>query len=114
MRLSRIGLAAAGLLLTAINPASACNRGKAECSVLLFNNTSHRVESFWASPSRIDKWENDIFGDKVLLPGREVNVDLSDGRPDCIYDFKFRFSDDDELIRKGINICRLGKYTLDE
>ncbi len=50
----------------------------------------------------------------MLGAGREVNVNLSDGRPDCIYDFKFRFADGDEIVRKTVNICKLGRYTLNE
>lgn len=107
-------LAASALLLAGATSASACDQGASVCSFTLFNNTSHKVESFWASPSRISQWENDIFGDKVLAAGGEVNVNLSDGRPDCIYDFRFKFDDGDEIVKKAINVCKLGKYTLNE
>lgn len=111
--MSRFMLAGA-MLVVGMSAAQACDRGVETCSFKLFNNTSHVVESFWASPARISKWEEDIFGTNVLPAGGEVNVNLSDGRPDCIYDFRFKFDDGDMLTRKGINICKLGRYTLDE
>lgn len=94
--------------------ASACNRGRETCTFKLFNNTGHSLNSFWASPSRVDKWEEDILGRRTLRAGAEVNVNMTDKRPDCVYDFKFRFADGDELTRRRVNVCKLGRYTLNE
>jgi hypothetical protein len=110
-----LGLAAAALGLAASTlPSLACNRGTETCSFKLFNNTSIKLESFWASPARVNKWENDILGSKVLNGGGETNINMSDGRPDCIYDFRFKFADGDIITRKTVNVCKLGRYTLNE
>ncbi|CEJ14929.1 hypothetical protein BN1110_05264 [bacterium YEK0313] len=109
------GLAmAAAAVLAGTATASACDRGAEVCSFRLINNTGVELYSFWASPSRVSSWENDILGDDTLGAGRAVNVNLSDGRRDCVYDFKFKFSDGDIVERRQINICRLGRYTLNE
>lgn len=101
-------------LAASASAASACNRGRESCSFTLFNNTSYVLNSFWASPVRVNKWEEDILGRQTLSSGGEVNVNLSDRRPDCIYDFRFSFEGGDEVTRKSVNICKLGRYTLDD
>lgn len=106
--------AAAAFLMFGATQAQACDRGPQICSFKLHNNTSIVLQSFWASPSRVNRWEEDILGNRVLNAGHEVNVNLSDGRPDCIYDFRFRFADGDIVMRRNINVCRLGRYTLNE
>jgi hypothetical protein len=116
MSYSRLVLAAAAAvcaLAGTVSSASACNRGREACSFKLFNNTSHSVVAFWASPARIRGWEENMIRNSVSS-GNEINVNMSDNRPDCIYDFKFRFSDGDEITRNGVNVCRLGRYTLND
>jgi hypothetical protein len=112
MRLALAG-AAVALCLSA-TPGLACNRGVEVCTFTLFNNTSIKLESFWASPARVSKWENDILGSKVLNAGSEISVNMSDNRPDCIYDFRFKFADGDIITRSAVNVCKLDRYTLDE
>lgn len=102
------------LLAMSVGVASACNRGKEACSFILSNQTNYRLDSFWASPARVNKWEDDILGSQTLSSGDEVNVNMSDNRRDCVYDFRFRFSDGDEVTRNKINVCELGRYTLND
>jgi hypothetical protein len=106
--------AALALLAASIGAASACNRGREACSFILSNQTSYTLHSFWASPARVNKWENDILGRETLSSGSEAKVNLSDRRRDCVYDFKFRFVDGDEVTRERVNICELGRYTLND
>jgi hypothetical protein len=111
----KLAACCAGILMAlSAGPAYACNKGVETCTFKLFNNTSFKLQSFWASPARVSKWESDILGRKVLLAGREISVNMSDNRPDCIYDFKFQFDDGDTIIRKAVNVCKLGRYTLNE
>lgn len=104
------------LALVALLPsaAQACNRGAEVCSFTLFNNTSVKLNSFQASPARVNKWEEDILGKRVLNAGGEISINMSDRRPDCIYDFRFTFADGDIVTRNAINVCKLGRYTLNE
>jgi hypothetical protein len=116
-RAARLIAASAGLvcaLAGLASPAHACNRGREACSFTLVNKTGHALRSFWASPARASKWEEDILGRRTLPSGDEINVNMTDKRPDCIYDFRFRFADGDELVRKAINVCRLSRYTLND
>ncbi|QCI64096.1 hypothetical protein [Phreatobacter stygius] len=114
-RATAAGLAmAAAVLVAGTGAASACDRGEDVCSFRLINNTSVELHSFWASPPSVSNWENDILGDSTLGAGRSININMSDGRPNCVYDFKFRFADGDIVEKRRINICRLGRYTLNE
>ncbi|MBN8939718.1 MAG: hypothetical protein J0H01_09515 [Rhizobiales bacterium] len=108
------GLAFAAALMAGTGAASACDRGEETCSFRLVNNTGVELHSFWASPPSVSNWENDILGDNTLAAGRSININMTDGRPDCVYDFKFKFADGDIVEKRRINICRLGRYTLNE
>jgi hypothetical protein len=46
----------------------------------------------------------------VLPAGSRVRINIDDGSGACIYDFKARFSDGDELIRYRINVCEITEY----
>jgi hypothetical protein len=120
MTANRLRSIAAGLAVTAatlvagIGAASACNQGSDVCSFRLINNTGVELHSFWASPPNVNSWENDILGDRTLGAGRAININMTDGRSACVYDFKFRFADGDVVERRRIDICRLSRYTLNE
>ena len=109
-----LALALSVAQLVDVGTAEACNKGREVCSFTLFNNTSVELESFWASPARINSWENDILGDGTLKAGRDVSINMTDHRPDCIYDFRFKFVDNRVLERRAVNVCKLGRYTLNE
>ena len=65
---------------------------------------------FYASNSGRNDWEEDILGEDVLPSGASVRINIDDGSGACIYDFKARFADGDELIRYRINVCEITEY----
>lgn len=80
----------------------------------LTNASSYNVKSFFTSPTDVDKWEEDIFGDKYLPAGNEVDVTIADGREQCVYDMRFVFEDDSDYVENGVDLCELGQYTLSD
>ena len=82
----------------------------------LTNATNYPLVRFYASPTKLNDWEEDILGEDVLIPGYQTNIVIADGRSTCIYDIKSVFQDGDELIEEGVDLCRLheGTYTLVE
>ena len=93
--------------------AASCGDGK-DRKVKIINETGVQMNYFFASPSGVDSWEDDIFGNnKVLGPYASINVNFDDGRCMCVYDFKAVFADDDVLVKKNINVCRIGTYRYD-
>jgi hypothetical protein len=80
----------------------------------LVNKTSVSLIEFYASPSNLDDWENDILGEEVLTPGKATVIAVADTRQACTYDLKGVFSDGDKVEEKAVNICEVGSYTFRE
>ncbi len=71
----------------------------------LTNGTGSNITHFYASPPSTQAWEADILGTDILPPGESVEITITDGRPDCGYDFKAVFDDDSELVHDAISVC---------
>jgi hypothetical protein len=80
----------------------------------LTNTSSYAVKAFFTSPSDVNQWEEDVFGDGYLPSGNQVPVTIADGREQCVYDLRFVLEDDSEFIASGIDLCELGEYTLQD
>lgn len=71
----------------------------AEDLVITINNQSSKaLVQFFTSPTDVDEWEEDVFGEGILPSGNTVDVTLADGRSQCVYDLKFVLEDGQELI----------------
>ncbi len=103
-------LAALALALLVALPAHAA----VDRHVVIVNHTHHALVRFYASNQDVDSWQEDILGEDTLDPGEHVRINIDDGTGHCIYDFKAVFDDGDVLIRKGINVCKIGTYTYDD
>ena len=106
---SLAALALALLLAVPANAATAVDR-----HVVIVNHTHHALVQFYASNQDVDSWQEDILGEDTLDPGERVRINIDDGTGHCIYDFKAVFDDGDVLIRRKINVCKVGTYTYDE
>lgn len=78
--------------------------------VRIINGTGVTMTHFYASNSGQDDWQEDILGEDVLLSGASVRINIDDGTGACLYDFKARFADGDELVRNRINVCQITEY----
>ncbi|MBC5795230.1 hypothetical protein H5968_08720 [Sphaerospermopsis sp. LEGE 00249] len=83
-----------------------------DITILLENKTRANMTEFYASPSGVKNWENDILGDDVLRSGKAIEINFNDERTTCIYDFQAKFADGDVVEKYDINICKLagGSY----
>ncbi len=103
-------VAAAALFL------SACEEGVSSDSanrvVQIGNTTGVTMTHFFASNTSRDSWEEDILGADVLPSGRSLNINIDDGTGACMYDFKARFADGDEVVERGVNVCTLSTWTV--
>jgi hypothetical protein len=97
---------AAVLASTIALPAAALDR-----RVTIVNDTNYTIMQFYGSNKGTDSWEEDILGRDVLRPGQSVRIDFDDGTGYCKFDFKAIFDDDDVLVARGINVCKIGTYT---
>jgi len=101
---TRVLLAVATVAVLAA-PASAEDR-----HVKIINETNATIVHFYGSNAGSNSWEEDILGKDVLKPGQSVVINFDDGSGYCLFDFKAEFSDGDVLIRRGIDVCKVGVY----
>ena len=78
--------------------------------VRIINVTGVTMTHFWASNSGEEDWQEDILGRDVLANGASVTINIDDGSGACLYDFKARFADGDELEKYRINVCQITEY----
>lgn len=78
--------------------------------VRVHNQTGWTMTHFYASDSRIDDWQEDMLGSGVLSNGASVTMNIDDGNGGCLYDFKARFTNGQELTRMRINVCQIADY----
>ncbi|AXX99143.1 hypothetical protein [Profundibacter amoris] len=99
-------LLALSLLFTSATTVSALDR-----RVRIVNETGYTIVRFYGSNKGSDSWEEDILGSDVLPSGSSVNINFDDGSGYCKFDFKAVFDDGDVLVKKNINICKIGTFT---
>lgn len=78
----------------------------------LINQSSYDVIEFYASPTDVAEWEEDILGQDILESGYSIRITIADARTQCEYDLRFVFDDGDVVERAGVDLCRTRKYTL--
>lgn len=79
--------------LTAAMPAFA-----EDLTITINNTSSMALVQFFTSPTEVNEWEEDVFGDGVLPAGNTVDVTIADGREQCVYDLKFVMEGGQEII----------------
>jgi hypothetical protein len=82
--------------------------------VVVYNNTSSTMRAFHASNIGTVDWQEDILGTDVLRPGRRVRINIDDGTGYCRFDFKAVFSDGTKVIRRNVNVCEVGSWTISD
>ena len=80
----------------------------------LINRTSVPITEFYVSPSGINRWEQDLLGNRYLDAQSYVQVRIGDGRSVCEYDIGAQFADGEAVTDYGIDLCDLGEYTFYE
>jgi len=108
MSFNRISAAVAvAVLVASVVPAAALDR-----HVNIVNKTGFSIVEFYASSVGQDTWEENILGADEVPPGGNVNVNIDDGTGYCKYDLKVVFSDGDEVVKKAMNVCEVGTFTI--
>jgi len=112
MRRSFQGALAGALSLIVLGlcaaPAAAANR-----VVEVINATGITMVEFYASVSSTNSWEEDILGEEELEAGDSVDINIDDGSGKCIYDFKGVFANRVEVVKQGVNVCRISTFTFE-
>ncbi|MEO4001590.1 hypothetical protein [Mesorhizobium sp. CAU 1732] len=78
---------------------------------MLDNQSSYSIVEFYASPSDVGNWEDDILGTDVMASGDSGRVTIADGREQCEYDLRIVFEDGD-VTEDTTDLCETGSYTV--
>ena len=82
----------------------------------LSNSSTYAITEFYASPSGIEYWEENILANVDVYPYESVNININDGRDVCFYDVMTVFSDGEYLEEYEVDLCDLdgGYYEITE
>lgn len=86
----------------------------ADRKVKVINKTKTPIFAFYASRTSTSDWEEDILGDDVIMPGESLLIDIDDGTGACKFDFKGEFEDGDEVVKKNVDVCKVGEFSFTE
>jgi len=78
----------------------------------LTNKSGYVIVEFYASPSDVYDWEEDILGMDVLGHNESVLITIADGRTQCEYDLRMTF-DDGDTLEDTVDLCETGSYTVE-
>lgn len=78
---------------------------------MLDNQSSFDIHEFYASPTNVGDWEEDILGADIVPAGDAVRVTIADGRDVCEYDLRVVFEDGD-VLDDSSDLCATGSYTV--
>ena len=80
--------------------------------VRIINAGNVTVNSFYASNTRRQSWEEDILGKSVLAPGQSIMVNINDGSGACMFDFKAVLANGRNVESYGMNVCQISSWTI--
>ncbi|MBU1175646.1 MAG: hypothetical protein KKH72_09615 [Alphaproteobacteria bacterium] len=81
---------------------------------MLTNLSSRALVIFQTSPTGVESWEEDVFGENYLPSGNQVPITIADGRDVCVYDLRFVMEDEAVLEHFEVDLCEMGEYTLQD
>lgn len=82
--------------------------------VRIINSTRHTMEHFFVSNIHTNSWQDDLLSSAALLPGQSEDINIDDGTGACEFDFKAVFDDNQQLIRRDVNVCSINSYRYTE
>ena len=80
----------------------------------LNNGSSSPVVGFFVSHVGTNSWEENLMEGRTLAPGSSIGVVIADGRTTCNYDIKVEFADGDTTDDRGLDLCEMGAYTVED
>ncbi|MGO4882094.1 MAG: hypothetical protein ACLP59_14875 [Bryobacteraceae bacterium] len=80
--------------------------------VQIVNRASSPIYHLYASNVDRGTWEEDLLGDRVLLPGYWINANIDDGSGHCLFDMKAVLYDGRTAEIHGFNVCTGESWTV--
>jgi hypothetical protein len=79
---------------------------------VLINETGVEINSLYLSPTKSNKWGDDILGDEVLADGEQATINFVHDQDSCLWDFSVSDPAKTSVSWKGIDLCKYQKITL--
>ena len=76
------------------------------------NETGYDIREVYIAPTRNETWEEDILGVDVLTDGARTRIDFSNSEEACLWDMKVVYTDDEEAVWQGLNLCEISTVVL--
>jgi hypothetical protein len=105
-----LAAATAASLVAVATPAHAQDGRDRRVNVI--NASGQAVREIYASPVTSRSWEEDMLGANVLPAGRSMVFNIDNGTSQCRYDLKAVMSNGREHIRRNVNVCVVGSWTI--
>lgn len=78
----------------------------------LTNATGYPIKHVYVAASSSDSWEEDVLGKDLLSEDEYVEISFDRGTPNCKWDMKVIYTDGDQAVWHGLNLCSISKVTL--
>lgn len=101
-------VAATGLLGLAAIPAWAQMFEK----ITIVNSTGYTINEVYVTPSNERTWQEDVMARDTLPDGQEVEIDFRRSENSCNWDLMVVYSDGEEAVWNGLNLCQDWHYEL--
>ena len=114
--MKKLAFAFAGLLALGACDTGGSNMGASTSDsrnrvVNINNATGMTMTHFYASNTNMSSWGPEQLGASTVLPsGQTTRINFDDGTGACIFDFRARFSNGQELKKFGVNVCVISNY----
>jgi hypothetical protein len=108
-RFLSVSLLLVALALVSLAPDTASAQDR---RVRIINAGNVTVNSFYASNTNRQSWEEDILGNSVLAPGQSVMVNINDGTGACMFDFRAVLANGRKVESYGMNVCQISSWTV--
>jgi hypothetical protein len=80
---------------------------------VLINRTGYEISEVYLSPVKTKSWGDDVMGpDDTLKNGTKVTIEFEHEATACKWDMKIVFSDEEEAIWEGFDLCKISEITL--
>lgn len=79
---------------------------------VLINKTGYGIDEVYVSPAKAKTWGEDVMGADTLENGNKVTIEFDHSASACMWDMKIVFSDEEEAVWEGFNLCKVSEITL--
>ena len=76
------------------------------------NRTGYGIDEVYVSAAKAKTWGDDVMGTDTLQDGTKVTIEFEHSATACMWDLKIVFSDQEEAIWEGFNLCKVSEITL--